>query len=552
MLAKLIICNYALIDELTVDFHPGFNIITGETGTGKSIILGAFSLILGARADLSGIRNREKKCVVEGTFHVDGYGLESFFEKNDLDYDTQVILRREISPSGKSRAFINDTPVNLPLLRELTLQLVDIHSQYQNLELGSSLFQLQVVDAASGNHELFGKYLAFYDTYTSGAAKLEQLREAAAQAGTDLDYFDYQFTQLENARLQPGEQPLLEQELEILAHAEEIKSSLLAVTEILNGEHFPVIRHLKEIAGKLEKIRHYLKEAADYSDRIQTVLIELQDIAREAGQLAGKTDFDPRRMEQISERLDLIYTLEQKHHVSTVEELVALKEDFGKKISAVNRYEEEIMLLEKKLVEDEQRLKSGASDLSRSRKEAFPMIEKKVTDVLRLLGMPGATFRILHLPAGGFTSTGSDQIRFLFSANKDVDPEDISRVASGGEISRFMLAVKTLLADKLMLPTIVFDEIDSGISGETALKMGSILKKMAGGMQVINITHLPQIAGMGNHHYLVDKVETGNGTFTTIRELNEQERKEELARMVGGVNPSEAALKTAGEMLGRR
>jgi DNA repair protein RecN (Recombination protein N) len=552
MLTRLTIRNYALIDELTVDFHPGFNIITGETGAGKSIILGAFSLILGARAELSGIRNKEKKCIVEGCFHVEGYGLESFFENHDLDYDQQVILRREILSSGKSRAFINDTPVNLPLLRELTLRLVDIHSQYQNLELGSSLFQLQVVDAASGNQEVYRKYLVLFEAYRSDAAKLEQLREAAAQAGTDLDYYDFQFRQLENARLQPGEQLLLEQELEILVHAEEIKNSLFAVTEILDGEHFPVNRQLKDAAGRLEKIRPYLKEAADYCERIQAVLIDLQDIARDAGQLAGKTDFDQRRMEQITERLDLIYSLEQKHHVTSVEELLALKEDFSRKISTVNQFEEEIRLLEKKLVEDKQRLINGASELSKSRMEAFPMIEMKVTEVLRQLGMPGATFRILNVPADGFASSGADQIRFLFSANKDGDPEDISKVASGGEISRFMLAIKTLLANKLMLPTIVFDEIDSGISGETAFKMGSILKKMAGGMQVINITHLPQIAGMGDCHYLVDKVETGQGTITTIRELNEQERMEELARMVGGFNPSDAALKTAGEMLGRR
>jgi DNA repair protein RecN (Recombination protein N) len=552
MLTRLTIYNYALIDELTVDFHPGLNMITGETGTGKSIILGAFSLILGARAELNGIRSRENKCVVEGSFQVGGYGLESFFEQNDLDYDNQVILRREMTPSGKSRAFINDTPVTLPLLRELTLRLVDIHSQYQNLELGSSRFQMQVVDAASGNQVMLKKFTHLYEEYRADEAKLRLLRETAAQAGTDLDYFDFQYRQLEDARLQPGEQPELEQERDILAHAGEIKNSLLAVTEILSGEHFPVIRQLRDIAGRFEKMKPYLKEAAAYSERINSVLIDIQDIAREAGQLAGKTDFDPQQTDRINERLDLIYSLEQKHHVSTVEELIALKEDFGQKISIVTGYEEEIIQLEKKLAEDEQKLINGASELSRSRTEAFPMIERKVTEVLRQLGMPNALFSILHIPAEGYTPTGTDQIRFLFSSNKNVEPEDISRIASGGEISRFMLAVKTLLADTLMLPTIVFDEIDSGISGETALKMGSILKKMAGGMQVINITHLPQIAGMGDHHYLVGKTETSTGTYTTIRELSDQERMEELARMVGGIHPSEAALKTAGEMMRRR
>ncbi len=552
MLTRLTISNYALIDELTVEFGQGFNIMTGETGAGKSIILGALSLILGARADISGIRNSEKKCVVEGAFRVEGYGLEPFFKGNDLDYDHITILRREISPSGKSRAFINDTPVNLQLLRELTLRLIDIHSQYQNLELGSQQFQLLIVDVVAQNHELLREYHHLFDEFGADTARFKTLRDKAGKARAELDYFQFQFNQLDDAHLQAGEQSELEEEREKLTHSEEIKSALLHVNFLLDGDHFPVIQQLKEALNRLDKIKHFLKDAVGLSDRLQTVLIELQDFARETDIKAEKVEYDPRRLGQITERLDLIYTLQQKHQLSTVGELIDLKDNFARKINDIADYEQATEQLEKKLRECEIQLKEAAQKITNIRLSVFPVIEKKVTGVLRQVGIPNAVFQIVHSTGETFTSTGVDNIRFLFSANKNVGPEEISRIASGGEISRVMLAIKTLLSDSRMLPTIVFDEIDAGISGEIALKIGAILRRLAEGMQVINITHLPQIAGMGDHHFLVYKTEGLSGTYTTIRKLSETERIEELAQMLGGIHPSEATQKTAREMLQRR
>jgi DNA repair protein RecN (Recombination protein N) len=552
MLTRLTISNYALIDELTVEFGPGFNIMTGETGAGKSIILGALSLILGARADISGIRNSEKKCVVEGAFRVEGHGLEPFFEGNDLDYDHITILRREISPSGKSRAFINDTPVNLQLLRDLTLRLIDIHSQYQNLELGIQQFQLLIVDVVAQNHELLRKYHHLFDEFGADTARLKTLRDKAEKARTELDYFQFQFNQLDDARLQAGEQSELEEEREKLTHSEEIKSALMYVTFLLDGDHFPVIQQLKEALNRLDKIKHFLKDAVGLSDRLQTVLIELQDFARETDIKAEKVEYDPLRLGQITERLDLIYTLQQKHQLSTVVELIDLKDNFARKINDIADYEQATEQLEKKLGECKVHLKGAAQKITNSRLSLFPVIEKKVTEVLRQVGIPNAVFQIVHSTVETFTSTGVDNIRFLFSANKNVAPEEISRIASGGEISRVMLAIKTLLSNSRMLSTIVFDEIDAGISGEIALKIGAILRRLARGMQVINITHLPQIAGMGDHHFLVYKTEDLSGTYTTIRKLSETERIEELAQMLGGIHPSETARKTAREMLQRR
>jgi DNA repair protein RecN (Recombination protein N) len=552
MLTRLSISNYALIDELTIDFGPGLNIMTGETGAGKSIILGALSLILGARAEISGIRNSEKKCVVEGTFRVEGYGLKPFFESNDLDYDQITLLRREISPSGKSRAFINDTPVNLQMLRELTLRLIDIHSQYQNLELGTHHFHLLIVDVVAKNQELLRDYRHQFDEFGADTEQLKALQDKAGKARSELDYYQFQFNQLEEARLQAGEQSDLEEEREKLTHSEEIKSTLIQVTSLLDGEHFPVIQQLKEALNRLDKIKYFLKDANELTDRLQTVLIELQDFTRETDVKAEKIEYDPVRLGQIAERLDLIYTLQQKHQLSTIEELIDLKDSLARKINDIADFEQAIEQLEKELDECEIKMKEAAFGLTHSRLAVLPVIEQKITSVLQQVGIPNAVFQIVHSKGEAYTSTGVDNIRFLFSASKNITPEEISRIASGGEISRVMLAIKTLLSDSRMLPTIVFDEIDAGISGEIALKMGAILMKMAEGMQVINITHLPQIAGMGNHHFLVYKTETDAGTYTTIRKLNQEERSEELAKMLGGIHPSDATRKTAREMLQRR
>ncbi len=549
MLTRLVITNYALIDELNVSFEPGFNIVTGETGAGKSIILGALSLILGARAESNTLRDPSRKCIVEGYFNISGRGMEAFFKSNDLDFDSLSILRREITPSGKSRAFINDTPVNLSLLRELSLRLVDIHSQHQNLELNTRQFQLQLVDGVAHSDKEAGNYQEAYQAFRTASDRLSALREKAARSRADLDYFTFQFNQLEEAHLSEGEQLTLEEEQMRLSHAEEIRGTLDWVAELLTGEHFPVVSRLKEAARGLEKISPFFREAAELLQRFHSVQIELNDLAYETGQLAGKIDIDPRRLEEIGERLDLIYSLQQKHQLRSVEELIRFRDDLQRKIGEITGYDEEISLLEAEVKQLEKERQETAALLSASRRKVLPFIEEKVTGMLQQLAMPHARFIVEMEPLSGYTPSGADQVQFLFSANRDTDPAEISRMASGGEISRVMLALKSLVTGSRMLSTIIFDEIDSGISGETALKMGMILRQLAAEVQVINITHLPQIAGKGDHHYLVYKKDATSGTFTSIRKLNVHERVEELARMVGGDNPSEAALKTAREML---
>lgn len=549
MLSRLTISNYALIDELNVHFDQGFNIITGETGAGKSIILGALSLILGARAEAGSHRDPSRKCIVEGAFRMDGLQMESFFAENDLDYENTAILRREILASGKSRAFINDTPVNLQQLRELTLRLVDIHSQHQNLELGSQKFQLQIVDMVAGNQAILAEYRQIYSETASLKARLEELREKAGRSKAELDYHQFQFTQLEEARLSEGEQEELEEEREKLLHAGEIKSTLVQVSALLDGDHFPVLPQVKDALRAFDRIRNYIREAGEFHDRLDSIYLELQDIAHETASLAESTEFNPERMEKISGRLDLLYTLQQKHHCNSVADLIRLKDDLERRISEVTEFEEEINRVESELADSRKRLSSAAYKLTDSRKGVFRGMEERVSGVLVMLGIPNAVFRITHTAAPAFNASGNDLIQFLFSANKNVAPDEISRIASGGEISRVMLAIKALVSDSRMLPTIIFDEIDSGISGEIALKMGDILKKLSRGVQVINITHLPQIAGKGDHHFKVYKTDNESATVTSIRKLTDPERIEELAIMVGGANPSDTARKTAREML---
>ncbi len=552
MLLRLSVSNYALIEDLSVSFQPGFNIITGETGAGKSVLLGALSLILGARAELSVFRRSEKKCHVEALFRVDGYGLEPFFRENDLDYDTQVLVRREILPSGKSRAFINDTPVNLQQMRELALHLIDIHSQHQNLELGTLQFQLKIVDGVAGNSRILQSYQELYAELHRVGVELETRRTEALREKSEQDYVEFQYNQLDQAGLKPGEQEELEEEREQLSHAEEIRNALAEVALLLDGDHFPVIRQIREAMGRLDRISPFLKIAADFHERLSGTAIETGDIAREAAYLAENTEFNPQRMRELQDRLDLIYTLQQKHRVATLAELITLKEQLALKINHINASDTEIARLEKSLRELRSRLDEAALKLTSARNSVLSLIRQKVTAVLRQLGMPHAVFLVEHQPKEEFSPTGRDLIRFLFSANRNGVPDEISRIASGGEISRVMLALKSLILESSLLPTIIFDEIDAGISGETALKMGAILKVMAERMQLINITHLPQIAGMGGFHFLVTKHEGEEGTSINIRQLTDAERVGEIAKMVGGETPSENALKTARELLQRR
>lgn len=549
MLTRLSISNYALIDKLTVDFHAGLNSVTGETGAGKSIVLGALGLILGNRADLSVLKEKDKKCIVEGFFEVKNYGLQYFFEKNDLDYDSTTILRREILPSGKSRAFINDTPVNLKIIQELGLALIDIHSQHQNLELGNQKFQLSLIDTVSNSGKILNEYRKLYSDFRSLQKQLDELKLKSEKANTDLDYFQFQFNQLSEANLREGEQQELEAELEKLSHAEEIKNAFVQVQDLLDNENLSALQNIKESRRALDAIRQFMPEAQELSDRIQSSWLELKDIFDEASGLAEQIEHDPARMDQINERLNLLFTLLQKHRVSSDTELLDLRESFATKIAQVVGYGEEIEELEKELATCGLALKTKSNELTELRKSIFPKIEQSIVADLQQLGMAKSKFEIELVSLPDYTFNGKDSVSLLFSANADSAPAEISKIASGGEMSRLMLAIKNLLRNSKALPTVVFDEIDSGVSGEIAIKMGNIIKSFSTTTQIINITHLPQIAAKGDAHLQVFKFEKDGKTFTSIKHLNKQARLEELAKMVSGEKLTESSLKTAQEFL---
>ncbi len=549
MLARLYISNYALIQELQVDFSRNLNTVTGETGAGKSIILGALGLIIGNRADLSVLKEKEEKCVVEGQFEVKNYQLKAFFEENDLDYDDLTILRREITPAGKSRAFINDTPVNLKTLRELGLKLIDIHSQHQNLELGNQKFQLDLVDAVAGAGEALEAYKKQFRLYRKTAKELTALKEQAEKEQADLDYYQFQFNQLEEAALKENEQEELEEELERLTHAEEIKTGFTTVVQLLDDERFSVIQNVKDGRKALEKIRNYMAEAAGLENRLESAMLELRDIADEADTLAEKIEHDPARIQEVNDRLNLIYSLLQKHNADNVAALIVLRNELDQKISKVTGYDDEIRGKENELAGQSKIMEEKAAMLSSIRKKAFPVIEKSVVEDLQQLGMSKIRFVVEHSLMADFGSEGKDEVAFLFSANADSAPDEISRIASGGEMSRLMLAIKNLLRSSKALPTIIFDEIDSGISGEVAMKMGTIIKSFSSTTQIINITHLPQIAARGDAHFRVYKLEENDRTITSIKQLTENERIEELAKMVGGDKLTDTTISAARELL---
>jgi DNA repair protein RecN (Recombination protein N) len=549
MLTKLSISNYALIQQLSVEFPPGLNMITGETGAGKSIILGALGLILGARADLSVLKNKNEKCIVEGHFEISNYNLQLFFDKHDLDYDPQSILRREITPAGKSRAFINDTPVNLKTIQALGLKLIDIHSQHQNLELGNQKFQLALVDEVSASGKILSEYKTVYKNYLHLQQQLKNLKEKAEKANAELDYFQFQFQQLDEARLRVGEQEELEAELEKLTHAEEIKSAFVEVLQLLDGEHFSVIQNTKNSSKVLERIQNYIPDAPELKDRLQSTFLEIKDIVEEIESISEKIEHDPVKIEEVNDRLHVIYNLQQKHNVASVAELVVLKDDFEQKITRAVGFGDEIKKLQSEIQRVGNKLKKLASELTEARKKSFPAIEKAIVQDLIQLGMEKAKLRVVYEELAEFTSSGKDLISFLFSANADSEPAEISKIASGGEMSRLMLAIKNLLRQSKKLPTIIFDEIDTGVSGEVANKMGNILKTFSVSTQIINITHLPQIAAKGDTHFVVFKYELEGKTFTSVRNVEKDERVEELAKMVSGNEITDNTLKTARELL---
>ena len=549
MLTRLSISNYALIDNLTIDFHGKLNSVTGETGAGKSIILGALGLILGNRADLTVLKDKSKKCVVEGVFEVGNYNLQPFFEENDLDYDSITILRREITSLGKFRAFINDTPVNLKTLRDMGLQLIDIHSQHQNLELGSRKFQLDLVDMVSGAGKVLETYRELYYSYVLLQKELGEITAKSEKESADLDYWQFQFIQLNEAGLKENEQEELELLLEQLNHAEEIKSAFSQVQLMLDDEHFSVIQNLKESLKRLESIQNYVSEVPALAERLKSSLLEVKDILDETERLSELVEHDPARIEMVSNRLNLIYSIQQKHHVSSVKQLIDLKNSFDEKINQVTGYDDEIKRLKNELNVKRLQLQEKSNELSAVRMKSFKPIETAIVSDLQQLGMAKSKLEIVHEQLTDFTVNGKDAVSFLFSANSDSTPAEISKVASGGEMSRLMLAIKNLLRKSKALPTVIFDEIDSGVSGEIALKMGNIIKSFSATTQIINITHLPQIAAKGDAHLLVYKLEENGKTFTSIKPLTQNERIIELAKMVGGENFSDATLKTAKELL---
>ncbi len=549
MLKSLSIKNYALIDSLEIDFSSDLNILTGETGAGKSILLGAIGLIIGQRADTSVLRDKTEKCTAEGTFDIRNYGLEGFFEVEELDYEEVTILRREITPQGKSRAFINDTPVNVKVLYDLGLKLIDIHSQHQSLELNEKNYQLRLVDLVAGNADLLKTYSADYKTLLVFKETLGKTLTLSEQAKKDLEYYEFQYTQLAESKLQENEQQELEVLLEKLTHAEEIKSVFGQAFQSLSDDERSVLAILKENLGNIGKLKAVLPEAEQIYTRLESVYIELKDIAAESSVLEDRTENDPERIEQINQRLDLIYSLQQKHRVGSVADLLQIQAEFQGKIQLVSSYEQEIESLRNQLDVQKLLLKEQADRISRRRKQVAPTIEIRVIEVLRNVGIPNAAFQLRFAVLPDFSPTGQDEVNFMFSANKNQELQEIGKIASGGEMSRLMLAIKTLITDARSLPTIIFDEIDTGVSGEVALKMGQILEQMSKTVQVLNITHLPQIAAKGKHHYKVFKFDQDDQTFTSIKRLSEKERLEEIAQMLSGENYSTTALETAKELL---
>ena len=549
MLQRLYIKNFTLIDVLDIAFEGGFSVITGETGAGKSIILGALGLLLGQRADSKAIKAGRDRCVIEAHFDLSRYGMEDFFKENDLDYDAHdCILRREVNSSGKSRAFVNDSPVALTTLRELGSQLVDIHSQHQNLLLNKEDFQLNVVDIIAGDGEALADYAASFKELRTASRQLEQMRETIAKNKENEDFLRFQHHELDEAKLVDGEQEELEQEYGILSHAEEIKSALFEADNILSGDG-GVVERLKAAAHSVETVAHLVPDIAETTDRLGSSFIELKDIANEISRQAERIDFDPARMEEVNERLDTIYRLQQKFHVASVAELIGLRDDFAEQLNQIDGGDDALRELE----EREQALKGvceqKAAHLTAIRTAAAHNVEKEMRQRLVPLGIPKVQFEV-SVTEKPLAADGHDKVAFLFTANTSTPLQPVAQVASGGEIARVMLSLKAMISGAVKLPTIIFDEIDTGVSGKVAEMMARIMQEMGDNdRQVISITHLPQIAARGAVHYKVFKEEADEGTVSQMRRLGDSERVAEIAQMLSGSDISEAAIKNAEELL---
>jgi DNA repair protein RecN (Recombination protein N) len=549
MLVKLFVQNYALIKELDVELENGLTIITGETGAGKSILLGALSLILGTRADTMVLLDKNEKCIVEGTFRIEEYDLNEFFIYNELDYESFTTLRREINPAGKSRGFINDTPVTVNLLKELGDRLIDIHSQHQTLMLNDNSFQLNVIDSFAGTAKLKSEYGVDYSNYRKLKKEYSGVKEKADKNKADLEYYQFQINQLEEAKLKQGEQEELEKEQELLGHTEEIKLGLSGSSNLLSAEGISILSMLREVKINIGKIKTFLPDGESLLSRTNSSLIELDDLACEIEKLTSSIEADPHRLAQVNDRLDNIYSLIQKHRVSNLNELIIKREEIKDLISAIISSDVRLEELESLLEKEVNSLKIISEEMSIKRRSVLPDVELRITELLKQLGMPNAKFRISLSHSQEFTSTGIDQADFLFSANKQIAPENLAKIASGGELSRVMLSLKSLLTKNNNLPTIIFDEIDSGVSGEVADKVGQILSGMGKYMQVVNITHLPQVASRGTKHYHVYKDDIDDSTFTRVKLLSPEERILEIARLLSGSEVTETAMKNARELL---
>ncbi|HDS07422.1 MAG TPA: DNA repair protein RecN [Bacteroides sp.] len=549
MIRSIYIKNYLLIDELEIRFRDGFTTITGETGAGKSILMGALSLILGQRADTSLLKLKDAKCIVEGEFALEEPD-RPLFEEHELDFEPVTTIRREISPAGKSRAFVNDSPVNLPLLKELGQRLVDIHSQHQNLQLHDHLYQMEVIDYLAGTKTDLAGYRSVYTAYLDVSRDLDQVRNEIARMKEDLDYMQFQYNELASAHLKSGEMEILETDLQHAEHAEEIRTSLNLTAQLFNAEGSGVLDQLREALLQLGRISGYFNPAGVLATRVESAYIELKDLFSELESHAEKARMEPGKLEQLRERIDLLYGLMQKHRVKHLEELISLRDRLEEKINDLTFSDEKIGKLEKERAVLLAEMESRSQALHGKRMKAGGEMQEQVQEQLRQLGIPNARFSVDVIQKEAYDMYGRDEVRFLFSANKQMALEEISRVASGGEVSRLMLCIKSLVSDRKGMPTLIFDEIDAGVSGEIADKVGGIMDHLASGRQVIAITHLPQVASRGAEHFVVFKEDTSEATYTRIRKLDQAERITEIAKMLSGEKVTEAALSNARVLLG--
>lgn len=552
MLKHITIRNFALIEKVEISFSSGFSVITGETGHGKSVFLGAVAMLLGQRSDVKSIREGADRCVIEGIFDIAGFGLEAFFEENDLDYDRECIVRRELASSGRSRAFVNDTPVNVSLLKELGARLIDIHSQHQNLLLGDRNYQLGVLDTLAGDKELLSGYKGVYDQYLSLKRDLAAKKEALEASRRDEDWLRFQLDELDAAALKSGELEELEQELQELSHAEDIQAALYGACAAIDSDERSMLNALREASNALSRIAVHYPAAQDFADRLESNYIELKDCCEDMSQRADRVQFAPSRLEFVENRVAQIYSLVKKHRVEDVDALIALADEYRGKLDAIVNGDDDILELEKRLSEIVKQLTDKSAVLTSVRKKSATDLQEKIVAILVNLGMPMIRFEVEFKPVEGFTPVGCDNVVFLFSANSSSAPQPLCDVASGGEMARVMLALKSLVASSTKQPTLIFDEVDTGVSGILAERMGRTMQQMAGDFcQVLSITHLPQVAALGRNHYKVYKEETDKGTVTNIVELGQQERVHEIAQMMSGEVLTEAALDNARQLLSK-